>query len=108
MLNTRLIRSRDEIIDTWQVRLEHGYPTPSLLRDEAIFETLPALDKLGIGSRGRFGAWRYEVSNQDHSLMQGVEWVNHVLNGEEELTLWRPDVVNAAKRPTQGALAAKG
>lgn len=105
MLNTRLIRSREDIVSTWQIRLEHGYPTPSLERDAAILKVLPALQKVGIYSRGRFGAWRYEVSNQDHSLMQGVEWVNHVLYGGEELTLWHPEVVNNMGRP--GLLAAK-
>lgn len=104
MLNTRLIESRDDIVDTWQIRLEHGYPTPSLERDEAVFDILPRLMRRGIGSRGRFGAWRYEVSNQDHSLMQGVEWVNHVLFGADELTLWHPEVVNNMARPVLKAL----
>lgn len=99
MLNTRLIESRDDIVDTWQIRLEHGYPTPSLERDGIIFDILPQLDKLGASSRGRFGAWRYEVANQDHSMMQGVEWVNHVLFGADELTLWHPEVVNNMNRP---------
>ena len=94
MLNTHLIQSRDDIVDTWQVRLEHGYPTPSLARDEVILGVLPALEKLGIASRGRFGAWRYEVSNQDHSLMQGVEWANHLIQGTPEETLWHPEIVN--------------
>ena len=99
MLNTKLIASRDDIISTWQCRLEHGYPTPSLDRDAILNELLPALSRRGVDSRGRFGAWRYEVSNQDHSLMQGVEWVNHVLYGADELTLWHPEVVNDMKRP---------
>lgn len=98
MLDTRLIASRDDIVSTWQVRLEHGYPTPALGRDEAIAQLLPAFDAQGISSRGRFGAWRYEVSNQDHSLMQGVEWVDSLLRGGEELTLHHPEVVNAPRR----------
>ena len=98
MLDTRLIASRDDIVSTWQVRLEHGYPTPALGRDEAVAELLPAFDARGISSRGRFGAWRYEVSNQDHSLMQGVEWVDSVLRGGEEVTLHHPEIVNAPRR----------
>lgn len=98
MLDARLIASRDDIVSTWQVRLEHGYPTPALGRDEAIAQLLPAFDAQGISSRGRFGAWRYEVSNQDHSLMQGVEWVDSLLRGGEELTLHHPEVVNAPRR----------
>ena len=31
--------------------------------------------------------WKYEVSNTDHTLMQGVELVNHWLLGEAETTI---------------------
>jgi hypothetical protein len=31
--------------------------------------------------------WKYEVSNTDHSLMQGVELVNRLLLGEPETTI---------------------
>jgi hypothetical protein len=41
--------------------------------------------KQGIYSRGRFGAWRYEIGNMDHSVMMGVEAVNHALLGEDEI-----------------------
>ena len=44
------------------------------------------LREAGVFSRGRFGAWKYEVSNQDHSLMQGVEVVNYLLRGMPERT----------------------
>jgi UDP-galactopyranose mutase len=33
---------------------------------------------VGVCSRGRFGAWRYEVGNMDHSVAQGVEWANRI------------------------------
>lgn len=41
-----------------------------------------------IYSRGRFGAWEYEIGNMDHSVMQGVELINHWLAGEPEVT-WK-------------------
>jgi protoporphyrinogen oxidase len=100
MLATRLIASHDDIVNVWYHRLEHGYPTPTLERDSIIYAVLPALEDRGIFSRGRFGAWRYEVSNQDHSLMQGVEWVDRILCNGEELTLWHPDIVNSTHRPS--------
>ena len=38
-----------------------------------------------MGNLFRTG-WRYEISNQDHSFMQGIEVVNHRLLGEPEAT----------------------
>lgn len=94
---SKLVRNRDEIVHTFYRHLPYGYPTPSLHRDEALEYLLPRLQERGVYSRGRFGAWRYEVSNQDHSLMQGVECVDHLLEGAEELTVTRPDIVNAPR-----------
>ncbi|MCB2156639.1 FAD-dependent oxidoreductase [bacterium] len=96
-LNTKLLPQREDLVDTWTIRLEHGYPTPSLQRDEALAILLPQLAKRDVYSRGRFGAWKYEVSNQDHSLMQGVEIVNHLVLGVDEQTLWYPAIVNGPK-----------
>jgi len=93
-INTRLISGRQEIDHTWYNFIEKGYPTPSLDRNQVLFPLLVKLEEMGIYSRGRFGAWRYEVGNMDHSFMQGVEFVNRTLLGSEELTLWYPQVVN--------------
>lgn len=89
LLATRLISSREDIVSVWHHRVEHGYPTPALDRDEVLSEVQPALEALGLFSRGRFGAWLYEASNQDHSVMQGAEWVDRILSGKPETT-WRP------------------
>ena len=62
-------------------RLEHGYPTPSVGRDAVLEKALPWLREQGIWSRGRFGSYKYEVGNQDHSLMLGVECADNVLYG---------------------------
>ncbi len=95
LLNTGLIHSRDQVYHTWYYVAEHGYPTPSLERNELLRKIEPALKKIGIASRGRFGAWRYEVSNQDHSFMQGVEWVNWTLLDVPELTVRFAETANA-------------
>jgi hypothetical protein len=72
-----------------------------LQRDTWLEQIEPALYSRQILSRGRFGAWKYEVGNMDHSFMQGVEAVNHILSGEPETTLHFPGVVNAAS-PSSG------
>lgn len=95
LLNTGLIHDRSQIVSQWSYVAEHGYPTPSLQRNALLSKIEPELKKAGVGSRGRFGAWKYEVSNQDHSFMQGVEWVNSVLFDVPELTVRFPDTANA-------------
>ena len=93
LINTKLITSRDIIVDIWHHFEPYGYPTPSLQRDDAL-KILPILDNLGIFSRGRFGGWKYEVSNQDHTFMQGVEVANRIALNKEEITIWHPEEVN--------------
>jgi protoporphyrinogen oxidase len=95
LLNTGLIRSRDQVVGTWRYTAEHGYPTPSLERNDLLKAIEPALERAGIASRGRFGAWKYEVSNQDHSFMQGVEWVNSTLLDVPETTVRFPETANS-------------
>lgn len=41
----------------------------------------------GVYSRGRFGDWKYEVGNMDHSFMQGVEIAERILTGKTEITI---------------------
>ncbi len=95
LLNTGLISSRDQVASTWHYIAEHGYPTPSLDRNVLLSRIEQALAPTGAASRGRFGAWKYEVSNQDHSFMQGVEWVNALLLEVPELTVRFADTANA-------------
>lgn len=96
-INTKLISAADEIVSIYHRRLEHGYPTPSVERDGVLKQALPWLRQQGIWSRGRFGSYKYEVGNQDHSLMLGVECADNVMLGTRELTLEQPNLVNASK-----------
>jgi protoporphyrinogen oxidase len=98
LLATKLIESRRDIVDTFHFIAPHGYPTPSLERDAALQVLLPALEEKSVYSRGRFGAWKYEVSNQDHSMMQGVELINRLAGEGTEETIWRPDYVNSRRK----------
>ncbi|HZW10597.1 MAG TPA: FAD-dependent oxidoreductase [Phycisphaerales bacterium] len=78
---------REDICDTWLYHADYSYPTPSVDRDEILSGVIPWLEVRDIYSRGRFGMWKYEVANTDHTLMQGVELVNRVLLGEPETTI---------------------
>lgn len=93
-INTCMIEPGAEIVSLYHRRLEHGYPTPSLARDGAINESLPWLKTQNIWSRGRFGSYKYEVANQDHSCMIGVEAVDNMLFGTKEFTLFYPSLTN--------------
>ena len=90
MVNAKLLSDADrkDIVDTHLIEREYTYPTPSLERDPALATVLPWLESQDIYSRGRFGAWRYEVGNMDHSVAQGVEWADRVVRGDvaNELT----------------------
>jgi protoporphyrinogen oxidase len=95
LIEDELIESESQIASLFQLRTEYGYPTPSVGRDSILKSVLPVLEPFDIYSRGRFGAWTYEVSNQDHSLMQGVEWVNRMELGIPEVSLFFPNTANA-------------
>jgi hypothetical protein len=96
MVSIGLIPDTGAILSRWHRVLTPGYPTPSLERESILRDTLPALQARHIYSRGRFGAWKYEVSNQDHSFMQGVEVIDRILLGLFEPTLNQPDAVEEA------------
>ena len=98
-----LVPSGTPVVSLWHRREEHGYPTPFLGRDEVLARVRPELERQGVFSRGRFGAWTYEVSNQDHSFMQGVEVADRLLGLGAEDTLDRPDLVNAGAYKTTAA-----
>ena len=101
LLATKLISPKDEIVTRFHVRLEYGYPTPFFGRDQLLDPLHAELEKYNIFSRGRFGCWKYEVSNQDHSLQLGVEAVDRIMYGVEEMTFKHSGIVNG-KRDTEG------
>lgn len=90
----RLIDEDTQIASIWSRELSHGYPVPSLDRDRALDVLEKGLSSHGLRSRGRFGGWKYEVGNQDHSLMQGVEWADLVTARVPEVTYFFPGKVN--------------
>ena len=80
-------RDQDDVVSVWSYGADYSYPIPTVERDRILGEVVPYLEAQGIYPRGRFGLWKYEVSNTDHSLMQGVELVDRLLLGKPEVTV---------------------
>jgi len=97
-----LIPEGTEILSRTHRFLPQGYPTPFLGRDAVVDPLLRAFEAREVYSRGRFGAWKYEVANQDHSHAMGRECARRILTGggeECEPTLHRPVWVNSRRNP---------
>ena len=60
---------------------------PTLDRDKNLKPMLDFFESHDVLSRGRFGGWRYEIGNTDHSFMQGKEAIDKLLLGHDE-TVW--------------------
>lgn len=79
-------QAANRVVSKHLIHVPYSYPVPTLGRDSALAVIQPWLMERGIYSRGRFGAWRYEIGNTDHSVMMGVEAVDYLLSGEPETT----------------------
>lgn len=86
LVNTGLLRKEEieRIVSRTMINIEYAYPIPTLRRNDALVAIHPELEYRDIYSRGRFGAWRYEVGNMDHSLMQGMEIAGRIIEGKKE------------------------
>ncbi|MEW6581375.1 MAG: FAD-dependent oxidoreductase [Actinomycetota bacterium] len=71
---------RRRIASVWQLAIPYSYPVPTVDRDRRLAQVEGWLASVGITSAGRFGAWRYEVGNMDHSFMMGVNAVEGLLD----------------------------
>ena len=89
--------TKDQVVSRYHRWLHHGYPVPFLIREELLGQIQPWLQRHHVYSRGRFGGWRYEVSNQDHSFSQGVEIAEYLMTGAPEQTYPDPNKVNSQK-----------
>ena len=101
-IEDRLIPDAKAICSRAYRYLPQSYPTPFLGRDALVEPVLRGLEEKSIFSRGRFGAWKYEVANQDHSFAQGYECVERLARRggpELEPTLFTPAAVNARRNP---------
>lgn len=87
LLKTKMVENKEKIVDIWTKKAEYAYPIPTLERDSVLKKIQPYLESQLIFSRGRFGAWKYEIGNMDHSFMQGVEIIDRILFDKKE-TVW--------------------
>jgi protoporphyrinogen oxidase len=75
-----------KIVSRQLLRVPYSYPVPTKERDELLEIIQPWLMEHDIYSRGRFGAWRYEIGNTDHSVMMGVEVADYLVDRKPEKT----------------------
>lgn len=79
-------QAEHKIVSRQLMTVPYSYPVPTVTRDPALAVVQPWLMAHDIYSRGRFGAWRYEIGNTDHSVMMGVEIADHLVTGKTETT----------------------
>lgn len=84
----------ERIVSRWSAFSRFGYPVPTIGRDTALARVGSYLETRGVMSRGRFGGWKYEASNQDNTFMQGLEAVDRLVYGAEEITYSHPELLD--------------
>lgn len=86
LINSGLLTESDRgsIVSKFLFDIEYAYPIPTLQRNDALQLIQTYLEKLNIYSRGRFGGWKYEIANTDHSVMQGKEIIDKLFKKGRE------------------------
>lgn len=88
-----VVPGRPEVASVHVESVDYAYPTPTLDRDAALAVVQPWLRERAILSRGRFGAWCYELGNMDHAVKMGADAARALVTGSEE------PLSDAARRP---------
>jgi protoporphyrinogen oxidase len=92
-LKSEFLINTDHLITTTHKTTDYAYAVPSHGRDDKLKTYDMWLTGRSIYSRGRFGNWKYECGNQDSSFMQGVEVVDKIFFGVEEITHQHPELI---------------
>jgi UDP-galactopyranose mutase len=79
-----VVREAGPLASLHTVDAPYAYPLPTLDRDPALAVIQPWLMERKIYSRGRFGAWKYEIGNMDHAVKMGIDAARLVIEGRPE------------------------
>ena len=79
-----VVDGRPEVASMHIEDIPYAYPVPTIERDAALRTMQAWLMKQDIYSRGRFGAWKYEIGNMDHSVKMGVDAARWIVNKTPE------------------------
>jgi protoporphyrinogen oxidase len=79
-----VIEGRPHVASAHVIDIDYAYPVPTIKRDAALRTIHPWLMDHDIYSRGRFGAWKYEIGNMDHAVKMGVDVARRVIEGKPE------------------------
>jgi protoporphyrinogen oxidase len=79
-----LVAGAPEVTSRHVEEIDYAYPVPTLGRDAALATIQPWLAERNILSRGRFGAWLYELGNMDHAVKMGIDAARSVLAADAE------------------------
>jgi protoporphyrinogen oxidase len=82
-----VVTGHPEVASAHVETIPYAYPVPTLDRDPILRTVQPWLMERHIYSRGRFGAWRYEAGNMDHSVKMGIDVARRIVCDEPE-ELW--------------------
>ena len=90
----RLIGDRTEVVSFGGTARSTATPLPSAAATRCWAHPAGARSERRLLARS-LRRLKYEVSNQDHSFMQGVEVVNRLAGEGDEPTIDRPDYANS-------------
>jgi protoporphyrinogen oxidase len=79
-----VVDGRPPVVSIHVEDIDYAYPVPTVGRDAALATIQPWLEQQSILSRGRFGAWRYELGNMDHSVKLGIDAARRLVTGASE------------------------
>ena len=80
-----VVAGRPPVASIHVEQIDYAYPVPTVGRDGALAVIQPWLEEQRVYSRGRFGAWRYEIGNMDHAVKMGIDIAARVVGGAPEV-----------------------